>query len=233
MNRKIMVFVVGLLALGASASGLVGGSGPALPPIAQRGNVPATPTPVATATPPPPSPFAAAASVELLVPDPSAILCDGAHASMVRVFVRDYKGEAVPDGTYVNFSVFNGSPSPYYAQTFGGRASTSVVIYSDAYSLQPNVEVRTGGLETAIRVRCIPNSGCPLSPPPNASPPCGAPTPYPCTPSPGSGPMSPPCEVVPPPSPPICAPSQTSPPCAPLRLYECAPSCLRRLRACR
>lgn len=260
MNRKIAVFIVGLLALGAlefgllgaSASGLVGGSGGhALPPLAERGIVQATPTPVATATASGtgirPIIIPTEASIEMFTPDPAAIACDGAHASTVRVFVRDYRGQAVPDGTYVHFLVVNGSPSPYDAQTIGGSASTSVVIYSEAYSLLPNVLVGSGDLEMAIRVRCIPNSGCPLSPPPNASPPCVAPTPFPCNPSPGADINSPPCAIetpispsdgiatcidftqpdgcIPsPPSPPICAPNQTSPPCAtPTPIPECAP----------
>ncbi len=266
MNRKIIVFVVGLLALGAlefgllgaSASGLVGGSGHPLPPISQRQNVAftATATPtitpifVATATPPPPPSLgcaisppnasppcsALAASIELMRPDPAAISCDGISASVLRVFVRNILGNPVDDGTPVQFSVYNGSPSPYFALTKGGAAATAIVIYSDAYSFQPNVTVRSGDMETAIRLRCKPNSGCPLSPPPNASPPCG-PTPVPCNPSPGAGVNStpcqpppftcnpspgigdvnsPPCVIVTPISPPICAPNQTSPPCTPL-----------------
>ncbi len=123
----------------------------------------------------------------------------------------------------MSFGVYNGSADPAIAQTRHGAASTSIVLYSDAYSSRPNVEVRSGDMETAIRVRCIPNSGCPLSPPPNASPPCG-PTPFPCNPSPGAGLMSPPCAFVPPPSPPICAPNQTSPPCVPPSPPPCDPN---------
>ena len=179
MNRKIIVFVVGLLALGAlefgllgaSASGIVGGSGHELPPISQRQNVAltdtATPTItpifVATATPPPPPSLgcaisppnasppcsALAASIELMRPDPSAIPCDGVSASILRVFVRNIHGNPVDDGTPVQFSVFNGSPSPYFALTKGGAVATSIVIYSDSYSFQPNVQVRSGDMETA------------------------------------------------------------------------------------
>jgi hypothetical protein len=242
MNRKLMVFIVGLLALGAlefgllgaSASGIVGGSGHPLPPIGQRGNVEdatstATVTPefVPTASPPPPNPnpgcaisppdasppcSAIAASIELMRPDPSAIPCDGRSASIVRVFLRNSSGDPVDDGTPVLFSVFNGTPSPYYAVTHGGSASASIVIYSDAYSQQPNVVVTSGDLETAVRLRCIPNSDCPVSPPPDTSPPCG-PTPFPCNPSPGADFNSPPCATPTPISPPACG--LESPPCWP------------------
>ncbi len=243
-----MVFVVGLLALGAlefgllgaSAAGIVGGSGHPLPPISQR-NVEvatATPpeTPVATATSSGggirPIALELVASIELMQPDPAAIVCDGIHSSSLRVFVRDPFGNAVFDGTPVYFSVINGSATPYFALTNGGRASTSAVIYSDAYSQTPNVEVRAGGMETAIRVRCLPNSGGPLSPPPFEcnpspgignvnSPPCA--TPLPCNPSPGADVNSPPCAVKTPISPPVCAPNQTSPPCTPLSPPPCDP----------
>lgn len=222
MNKKIAAFVIALLALGAlefgllgaSASGLVGGSSGALPPISQRGIVQATGTstfPLPTSTPTPasaPDPGCAisppqssppcsslAHSIELDQPVPSAIACDGFSNSLLHVTLRNQFGNVVDDGTPVQFSVFNGSPSPYFALTKNGQASTSIVVYSDAYSYQPNVTVRSGEMETAIRLRCRPNSGCPLSPPASVSPPCGVQTPI---------------------SPPICAPNQTSPPCTPL-----------------
>ena len=246
-----MVFVVGLLALGAlefgllgaSASGIVGGSGNTLPPIVDRGNVPvATSTPetfIPTSTPTPasaPDPGCAisppdssppcsslAASIELNQPQPSAIQCDGSSTSLLHVTLRNRFGNVVDDGTPVQFSVFNGSPSPYFALTKNGQAETSIVIYSDSYSYEPNVSVRSGEMETAIRLRCLPNSGCPLSPPPDSSPPCG-PTPFPCNPSPGADINSPPCAVETPISPPICFPGQTSPPCTPLSPPECDPN---------
>jgi hypothetical protein len=221
MSRKIAVFVIALLALGAlefgllgaSAAGLVGGRGrQTLPPVAERGKARPTPTPGTAAS--------RGASIELDQPSPAAIRCDGNEPSSLRVSVRDSDGHTVKDGTPVRFSVFNGSASPPSVTTGKGRASTSVVVYSDLYSLQPNVVVDVGDLEAAIRVRCRPDSGCPLSPPPNASPPCGEPKP--CNPSPGSGPMSPPCAPL---SPPPCNPNAPStPPCATPTPYPCNPS---------
>jgi hypothetical protein len=89
MNRKIMVFVVGLLALGAlefgllgaSASGIVGGSGNTLPPIVDRGNVPvATSTPetfIPTSTPTPVS--ATDPGCAISPPDRRRALARGEH----------------------------------------------------------------------------------------------------------------------------------------------------------
>jgi hypothetical protein len=234
MNQKLMIVVVGLLALGAlefgllgaSASGLVGGSGHTLPPIQQRSTLPDTATataiPAATSTPETIG-FYEAGSIELKRPQPSAIPCDGNTPSTIQVFLRNGLGDPVKDGTPVYFDVFNGSASPPNATTYRGAASTNVVIYSDSYSAQPNVGVRSGDLETAVRLRCLPNSNCPVSPPPNSSPPC-APAPFPCNPSPGADVNSPPCAVVTPISPPICAPNQTSRPCTPFSPPPCDPT---------
>ena len=154
MNRKIMVFVVGLLALGRWSSGCWGparrGWLAARGRRCRRSRSAATCRPRRRRSRRRPSGHSDRAAI----PRPQASNCSRQihprsratvrTSSMMRVFVRDYQGEPVLDGTHVHFAVFNGSPSPYFAQTFGGAASTSVVIYSDAYSLQPNVQVRVG-----------------------------------------------------------------------------------------
>jgi hypothetical protein len=142
----------------------------------------------------------------------------------------DDNGHAVPDGTTVQFSVFNGSADPGTASTRKGEAETNVVIYGDAYSYQPNVVITSGELEAGVRIRCMPDSGaCPVSPGgdcgPLSPPPCDAPSP--------PGVMSPPCATPTPPlsppplSPPPCesvSPESVSPPCATPTPYPCNPS---------
>lgn len=234
MNRNIKRIIVALVALaalefgvlGAGAAGIGGGDSPRVPPIAQRR---ASPTPA----PRTPTDLVSPASIQI-TPDRTAIRCDGADSARITIRLTDRRGKAVPDGTAVYFSVFNGSASPAFTSTHKGVATVQIVIYGDGYSYQPNVVITASHLEAGLRIRCFPDSGaCPVSPggdcgpfsppceprsPGSVSPPCPTPTPtpYPCNPSPGSGPLSPPCGTPEPPlSPPPCdvSPPSVSPPC--------------------
>ena len=168
MRGKIRVLVVGLLALaalefgllGASATGLVGGSTHELPPIPQRGIVNVSPTPVPTDTPEGGS--ADPNSIELFQPVPREIACDGSEESLVRVFVRDSFGNAVRVGTIVTFRALN-SYLPMSVPTGPDGASASIRLYA-TYS-GPNIFVTVGALEAAFWIRCKPKSDCPVSPP--------------------------------------------------------------------
>ncbi len=220
--KRATVIIVALMALaalefgllGVDAAGIIGGGGHTLPPVG-GGNVPGgNPTATNTfATGPTPIAYTAPASITLKA-DPLLITCDGRQSSEVSGTLFDASGSPVPDGTFVSFTTYNGNAQPQSEYTKnGGHFQTSVVFYSGLFPYGPNVVVDAGPLEAGIRVRCVPNSGCPLSPPASVSPPCGSPTPYPCVPSPGSGQMSPPCET---PGPMPCTsspPPRTSPPC--------------------
>lgn len=221
MKKQVSVIVFALMALAALEFGLLGvdaagftrGGSHTLPPVGQRGNVPigtAVPTNTPALTP---ISLEIPASIELKAV-PLVITCDGKQQSTVTVRLFDASGSPVPDGTFVAFSAYNGNASPNNGYTQNGYVSTSVVFYSDLFKSGPNVIVDSGPFEAGIRVRCVPISGCPLSPPASVSPPCGpTPTPYPCIPSPGSGPTSPPCPT---PTPRPCNPSPggpVSPPC--------------------
>ncbi len=181
--------------------------------------------------------------------EPLTIRCDGSQGTSVKVRLLKPNGDPVPDETLVFPSTYNGNAAPYLAYTQDGYATFSVRFYGDIFPSGPNFIVRSGLLEAGIRIRCNPNSngGCAISPPslsppcatptprpncsgspPQASPPCpGQPTPYPCNPSLGSGPISPPCPVKPTPYP--CNPSPGSGPISPPcpgepTPYPCSPS---------
>ena len=233
MNRRYTGIIIGLFAiaalefglLGADAAGITSGGG-GVPPVIERGVVetatatipPWTPTPLATVTPIPQTPVSPP-QVDItgafLQADPLTIRCDGSQESTVTVRLVQPNGDPAPDGTFVSASAYNGSVFPYGAQTVDGYATFTVRFYDDIFPYGPNFLVRSGLFEAGIRIRCAPESdgGCPPSPP-ASSPPCGptaTPTPYPCNPSPGSGPASPPCPTKPP-----CgiSPPSVSPPCA-------------------
>lgn len=249
MKRKLWLVTGALLAVAAVEFGLVrAGSASAFfpwqhrrpdPPACGRSFLPCRPTatptraPTSTPAPPPVSPPVCLPDAEhghdaacegqpasmQLTPDPLTIHCDGAEQSRVTVRVTDSRGRAVPDGTYVYFSPYNGSANPYFAQTHNGVASTYVRFYSDIFPYGPNVIVDAGPLEAGVRIRCFPESNQgPVSPPacdpsgaspPSAYPPCPTPTP---TSTPGCWPASPPCATpTPRPSWP-CDPSGASPP---------------------
>jgi hypothetical protein len=230
VNRKVSVIIVALLALaavefvaiGVDAAGLGRGGGSAPPPAARRQQTPvAVATPTAPGCAPGDEAACGPAGVQIAA-DPLVIDCDGSHASRVTVRLFDAAGAPVADGTFVAAHAYNGDVTPGKTSTVGGAAEFNVRFYSDLFPPGPNVIVDSGAFEAGIRVRCVPNSQCPLSPPASVSPPCSTPTPFPCIPSPGSGPMSPPC-VVPPP-PPVCehpGNRPESPPCVPLSPPSC------------
>ncbi len=225
MNRTIALLVVGLLALGALEFGLLGahaaGFGTSLPPIVNRGVLPATvtATPTRTATAehfitvtPTPKVVGRPASIQI-TPDPIAIVCDGAQFGKLHVHVTDANGNAVADGTTVYFSPWSGPTvlSTSSAQTVDGDAD--VTVGSNQFvqvGALLDVHIVTGLLDTIYRYPCTPV--CPPNlQPGEGSPPCANPT---CNPIPGGNGSPPPC---PPTSPPPCIPSpgagQLSPPC--------------------
>ena len=230
MNRKVSVIIVALLALaavefvaiGVDAAGLGRGGGSAPAPAARRQQTPvAVATPTAPGCAPGDEAACGPAGVQIAA-DPLVIDCDGSHASRVTVRLFDAAGAPVADGTFVAAHAYNGDVTPGKTSTVGGAAEFNVRFSSDLFPPGPNVIVDSGAFEAGIRVRCVPNSQCPLSPPASVSPPCSTPTPFPCIPSPGSGPMSPPC-VVPPP-PPVCehpGNRPESPPCVLLSPPSC------------
>ena len=230
MNGKIGIIIVALLALaavefvaiGADAAGLGRGDGSAPPPAARRQRTPAAvATPTITGCVPGDAAACGPAGIHIAA-DPLVIKCDGNQTSRVTVRLFDATGTPVADGTFVSAYAYNGDTAPLSTSTQGGAAEFSVRFYSDIFPPGPNVIVDSGAFEAGIRVRCVPNSQCPLSPPTSVSPPCATPTPYPCIPSPGSGPMSPPCAT--PPAPPVCehpGNQPQSPPCVPLSPPSC------------
>lgn len=145
---------------------------------------------------------------------PLTIACNGQDWSRVTVRLYDEFDSPVPDGTPVYFYAINGDAGVWATHTSSGYAETSVRFYGDIFPDGPNLLVESGLLQAGIRIRCTPQSdgACPPSWPesPPPSPGCEPPpTPYPCNPSPGAGPLSPPCEEPP------CSvsPPSVSPPC--------------------